>query len=131
MIYKAVAYYVRSPLVQQATRFQYTEPQTSQRLINNYRQLMADFVGDYGFVCPAAITSDGYAKLQKSVYRYQFNHRPSISTLPPWMEATHSDDNNFVFGTPLASWVHTPHTADEKLLSLKMVTYWTNFAKSG
>lgn len=119
------------PLVQQAVIFEYTEPQSSLGLVSNYRQLLADMLGDNMFVCPAAASSDAYAKAGKSVYRYQFNHRSLSSRLPAWMGTTHTAELEYVFGIPLASWNNDSYTQQERDLAHKMVAYWSNFAKTG
>ncbi len=111
--------------------FEYAEPQASLGQLADYMWPMTNFLGDYIIVCPQAATSNGYAKLGKSVYRYQYNHRSSVSTLPAWMVVTHSDELDSVFGQPLATWNKLNYTADEVQLSLKLVLYRSNFAKTG
>ncbi|XP_071097828.1 acetylcholinesterase-like [Haliotis cracherodii] len=69
-----------------------------------------------------------YSKINPT-YLYGFNHRISSNPYPAWIGATHSYETELVFGLPLnASLGFTP---EEETLSRRMMTYWTNFAKSG
>ncbi|XP_035693610.1 neuroligin-4, X-linked-like isoform X1 [Branchiostoma floridae] len=71
---------------------------------------------------------------ETSTYFYTFNHRPSSSPNPPWVEAAHSEDMPFVFGAPLVGlriYRDSNYTKSEIMLSAAIMTYWTNFAKSG
>jgi para-nitrobenzyl esterase len=64
------------------------------------------------------------------VYRYHFEQPAPPSKFHPDAVAFHSDDIEYVFGTldtrPGAVW-----NADERKLSDEMMSYWTNFAKTG
>jgi para-nitrobenzyl esterase len=64
------------------------------------------------------------------VYRYHFEQAAPPSKFHPDPVAFHSDDIEYVFGTldtrPGAVW-----NADERRLSDEMMSYWTNFAKTG
>jgi para-nitrobenzyl esterase len=64
------------------------------------------------------------------VYRYHFEQPAPPSKFHPGWSAFHSDDIEYVFGTldtrPEAVW-----GPEERKLSERMMTYWTNFAKTG
>jgi len=64
------------------------------------------------------------------VYRYHFELPAPPSKYHPGGYAFHSDDIEYVFGTldtrPGAVW-----RPDDRRLSDEMMTYWTNFARSG
>ncbi len=64
------------------------------------------------------------------VYRYHFELPAPPSKFHPGSYAFHSDDIEYVFGTldtrPGADW-----RPEDRRLSDAMMTYWTNFAKSG
>lgn len=64
------------------------------------------------------------------LYRYHFEQAAPPSKFHPDAVAFHSDDIEYVFGTldtrPGAAW-----NADERKLSDEMMSYWTNFAKTG
>ena len=67
---------------------------------------------------------------QSAVYRYHFELAAPPSKFHPGSFAFHSDDIEYVFGTldtrPGAVW-----RPEDRKLSDAMMSYWTNFAKSG
>ncbi|XP_019621386.1 PREDICTED: carboxylesterase 5A-like [Branchiostoma belcheri] len=74
------------------------------------------------------------------VYLYEFQHRPSWHhNKPDHIKADHGDDLLFVFGAPFFDWPRNPEnttwrlnfTEDERALSRKLLSYWTNFVKTG
>jgi para-nitrobenzyl esterase len=64
------------------------------------------------------------------VYRYHFELRATPSKFHPGTFAFHSDDIEYVFGTldTRPGWNVSP---EDRKLSDEMMTYWTNFAKTG
>jgi para-nitrobenzyl esterase len=64
------------------------------------------------------------------VYRYHFELPAPPSKYHPDSQAFHSDDIEYVFGTldtrPEAKW-----RPEDRKLSEQVMTYWTNFAKTG
>jgi para-nitrobenzyl esterase len=64
------------------------------------------------------------------VYRYHFELRATPSTYHPGTFAFHSDDIEYVFGTldTRPGWNVRP---EDRKLSDEMMSYWTNFAKTG
>ncbi len=64
------------------------------------------------------------------VYRYHFEQPAPPSKFHPGWFAFHSDDIEYVFGTldtrPGAAW-----QPEERKLSDEMMSYWTNFARTG
>jgi para-nitrobenzyl esterase len=64
------------------------------------------------------------------VYRYHFELAATPSKFHPGTFAFHSDDIEYVFGTldTRPGWTPSP---DDRKLSDAMMTYWTNFAKTG
>jgi para-nitrobenzyl esterase len=64
------------------------------------------------------------------VYRYHFELRALPSKYHPGTFAFHSDDIEYVFGTLDTRPGETVRPEDRKL-SEEMMTYWTNFAKTG
>ncbi|GCB68184.1 hypothetical protein scyTo_0000838 [Scyliorhinus torazame] len=88
-----------------------------------------DVVGDAGSIAPLAMTSDFIAKATKDVYVYYFTRHPNASVSPEWMGAGHGDELVFVFGVPITG---GPLVGKEELdLSQQIMSYWTNFAKTG
>lgn len=68
------------------------------------------------------------ASVRNNVYVYQFDHRPSFSIQPSFLSAAHGDDVLFTFGL---AYQYSNSTPEEKKLSLKTVTAFSNFAKNG
>jgi para-nitrobenzyl esterase len=64
------------------------------------------------------------------VYRYHFELRATPSKYHPGTFAFHSDDIEYVFGT-LDTRPGWTVSADDRKLSDEMMSYWTNFAKTG
>ena len=67
---------------------------------------------------------------ESPVYRYHFELAATPSKYHPGTFAFHSDEIEYVFGTldtrPGAVW-----RPEDRLLSQQMMSYWTNFAKTG
>jgi len=60
---------------------------------------------------------------------YTFSHRTSGSPWPRWAgDAFHAYEIDHVFGVPFRD---NRYNDSERTLSGRMITYWTNFAKSG
>ncbi|XP_060705890.1 bile salt-activated lipase-like [Hemiscyllium ocellatum] len=88
-----------------------------------------EVVGDAGFVAPLVTTSEFMAKATKDVYIYYFTRHPNASVSPEWIEAGHGDELVFVFGLPIMG---GPLVGKEEHdLSQQIMSYWTNFAKTG
>jgi len=63
------------------------------------------------------------------VYMYAFNHRTSASPWPEWAgDALHGFEIDHVFGVPYRDGAYKP---EEQTLSGQIITFWTNFAKTG
>ncbi len=67
---------------------------------------------------------------ESPVYRYHFELAATPSKFHPGTFAFHSDDIEYVFGTldTRPGWSVRP---EDRKLSEQMMTYWTNFAKTG
>eukprot|EP00058_Branchiostoma_floridae_P028614 XP_002614105.1 hypothetical protein BRAFLDRAFT_245503 [Branchiostoma floridae] len=85
---------------------------------------------------------DQIRSIIKAGYRdyFQFQHRPSWHhSKPGHVKADHGDELLFVFGAPFFDWPRNPadpawrlnFTEEERVLSRKIMTYWTNFVKTG
>uniref|UniRef100_H3A410 Carboxylic ester hydrolase n=1 Tax=Latimeria chalumnae TaxID=7897 RepID=H3A410_LATCH len=86
-------------------------------------------VGDVGFIAPLVATAEFIVDARRDVYVYHFTRRPIASITPEWMGAGHGDELVFVFGVSLLG---GPLQGDEEhILSQQIMSYWTNFAKSG
>ncbi|XP_066272002.1 acetylcholinesterase-like [Branchiostoma lanceolatum] len=111
-----------------AVAFEYTD----WRSLENpavYRDAAENMVGDYSFKCPVIEASLARARAGGKVYMYQFNHVLSNSPSPTWGGAFHTSETALVFGSPLDP--SQSYTPDEDGLSMTMMRFWTNFAKTG
>ncbi|XP_071786625.1 acetylcholinesterase-like [Asterias amurensis] len=64
---------------------------------------------------------------------FVFDHRSTPRVKYPWLNgAPHSEELSYVFGLPFnGSGIGSLFTDDERALSDRMITYWTNIAKTG
>lgn len=60
---------------------------------------------------------------------YLFEHRSIKSPTPPWFGAFHTSEISYVFGDPLID--NVKYTETDKVVSNRMINYWTTFAKTG
>ena len=59
---------------------------------------------------------------------------PLINLLSTYVQGIHGDELPYVFGSPLVDGLSpfpSSYTSAEKMMSEAVMTYWTNFAKSG
>ena len=116
----------------------------------DYFDIFKNMAGDYTFSCPAVMETRAHVLAagdggdDAGIYQYLFTHTPSVSgfaaangTIGPsggWLGAGHYEEVAFVFGYPFDLPRHLAgysYIEEEKALSLRMMTYWTNFAKTG
>jgi para-nitrobenzyl esterase len=95
----------------------------------------ADSAGDYGGDAFIAFSTwkwlEAHRKTGASpVYRYHFELRALPSKFHPGTFAFHSDDIEYVFGT-LDTRPGETVRAEDRTLSEQLMSYWTNFAKTG
>ncbi|MBI1744143.1 carboxylesterase family protein [Candidatus Acetothermia bacterium] len=88
-------------------------------------QVAEVLVADVSFVCPTRQFTRAVQKYQPKTYLYQFTYVTRIGNFLG-IGAFHGSEIEYVFGilTSLA-------TPQEQALSDAMITYWTNFAKTG
>lgn len=115
----------------------WAEPHNQTSIRDNYIKLMCDICHNVPLIQTVQFHARKSARL---TYVYSFNEKPSqqLCSTPSWAKgAHHSDELPFVFGHEpdgMMSWAtkDTYRSLDwEKELSKTMMTYWTNFAKSG
>ncbi|XP_067654234.1 acetylcholinesterase-like [Haliotis asinina] len=94
----------------------------------DYLDVVTRATSDRGFKCPH-LEFDRLYSPANPTYVYSFNHRLSVSPNPQWMGAAHWYELDFVFGWVLDKSLGC--TEEEMELSKAIMTYWTNFAKSG
>ena len=86
-------------------------------------------VGDSEFTCNTEEFAQKLANHGNNVYRYFYNHQSSANPWPAWSGSKHGDEIEFTFGVPSQN--PKPYTASEIEFSKDLITYWTNFAKTG
>jgi len=121
-----------------AVTFQYTD-WTAGSLDDSATNLAAldAAIADSNFVCPLNAFAAAYADAGAPVYVYFFTEPYAANSWPGWMGVMHGDEILFMFGHVLRDssvrtgrWPIT-YTPAEKELSRRMMSYWTNFAKTG
>ncbi|KAM5262703.1 carboxylesterase 4A [Ctenodactylus gundi] len=94
------------------------------------RNHVMDLAGDATFVYSTLKAACYHRDAGFPVYLYEFEHyAPWGILIKPRMDgADHGDEIRFLFGRPFTrGW----STSKEKSLSLKMMKYWANFARTG
>ncbi|XP_046580881.1 cholinesterase-like [Haliotis rubra] len=104
------------------------ESQTSPLRDTHHLDVVTRMISDRDIKCPH-LEFDRLYSPANPTYVYSFNHRLSISPNPKWMGAAHWYELDFVFGWVLEK--SLGYTEEEMELSRTIMTYWTNFAKSG
>ncbi|XP_066291000.1 pyrethroid hydrolase Ces2e-like [Branchiostoma lanceolatum] len=95
------------------------------------RQQYLQSGNDYYFTAPTVLVANVQSAQPVNVYQYQFQHRPSVFWFKPsYVQADHADEVLFVFGAPLVLGSGL-FTEEERNLSLDMMAYWANFARTG
>jgi para-nitrobenzyl esterase len=87
------------------------------RLVHRFRHLEVD----------GGASEDG----ESPVYRYHFELRRRPANIIQGSFAFHSDDIEYVFGTLDTRPGETVWRPEDRKLSDEMMSYWTNFAKTG
>ncbi|XP_038071701.1 cholinesterase 1-like [Patiria miniata] len=89
-------------------------------------------VSDGVFVCPQDSAARAFTAAGRKVYRYHMTHAPTSHYLASkWTGSAHADEIPFVFGVPLVASDKFTYTEDEARMSLRIIKYWTNMAKTG
>ncbi|XP_005403764.1 PREDICTED: carboxylesterase 4A [Chinchilla lanigera] len=94
------------------------------------RNHLIDLAGDATFVYATLQAARYHRDAGFQVYLYEFQHhaRSGIIIKPRTDGADHGDETGFIFGKPFSKGLST---AKEKALSLQMMKYWANFARTG
>ncbi|MEQ2211354.1 hypothetical protein XENOCAPTIV_026927, partial [Xenoophorus captivus] len=97
------------------------------------KTLLALFT-DHQWVAPAVATAKLHAEFQSPVYFYTFHHHCQTEARPDWADAAHGDEIPYVFGIPMVGATDLfpcNFSKNDVMLSAVVMTYWTNFAKTG
>ncbi|XP_078611901.1 pyrethroid hydrolase Ces2e-like [Branchiostoma floridae x Branchiostoma japonicum] len=90
--------------------------------------------GDYMFVGPTILAADRHTVAGGRVFLYENRYRPSIHrNRPDWVGCDHMDDLFMVLGLPFVDVPETPinYSKTDEHVSLSMMAYWANFARTG
>lgn len=117
---------ISSLAIRNAILYKYTNWNNVHNEGKNFENL-DDAAGDFHFLCPTVDFANIYAIGQQDVFFYYYTHRSSIHHWPKWLGVMHGDEISFVFGEPLNQ--NKNFTVEEKVLSRKILKYWSNFAK--
>ena len=89
-------------------------------------QKLSKIVSDYKTACPAINFNTVFTKNTGKTYMYKFNYRSTtFNPRPVWEGVTHTDEVPYVYGYYLGS------NPNDLKMSSKMMSYWSNFAKTG
>ncbi|XP_070551698.1 cocaine esterase-like isoform X1 [Ptychodera flava] len=98
----------------------------------DYVEALSQTNGDLYFVCPADLSARAHFEAGSNVYQYQMTHIPAKSLFKmKWLKAIHGEDIAFVFGWHFNSALNWTMPEDDVMMTLKIIKYWTNFAKTG
>ncbi|XP_055952491.1 acetylcholinesterase-1-like [Argiope bruennichi] len=91
-----------------------------------YTPAIATALGDFLINCADVFQAEIYS-MRNPVYFYKFSRRASASYLAEWMDTTHFDELQFVFGNP----VFGNFTPEEEEFSRHVMARWIAFVKTG
>jgi len=98
------------------------------------RDNLMDMLGDGQITAPIMDLAHLHALYRSPTYMYAFHYPSRLDTYPRWAGGVHGDDMTYVFGAPLADGIApfiSTYTRQEKMLTEAILTYWTNFMKTG
>ena len=117
------------PIVSKAVKLFYSDVMCEDC---NYLEYLSQVCGDLMFVCSIDKTARAFTEAGRKVYRYYMTHIPTTSIFGlTWTKSNHAEDLLFVFGLPLVPPDEYEFTEGEARMSLQMIKYWSNLAKTG
>ncbi|XP_078474289.1 neuroligin-4, X-linked-like [Lampetra planeri] len=114
-------------------KFMYTDWADRNNAETRRKTLVALFT-DHQWVAPAMATADLHAQYGSPTYVYAFYHHCQSEMKPAWADAAHGDETPYVFGVPMVGptlLFPCNFSKNDVMLSAVVMTYWTNFAKTG
>ncbi|XP_071440395.1 neuroligin-4, X-linked [Hetaerina americana] len=102
-----------------------------------HRDILLQLLGDARSVAPMVQTADFHSAVNPKSYFYVFSHRTKFGDYPGTPGSVPGEELPYVFGAPLDTWgeiqTHFPqkYNAQETLFAEAVMTFWTNFAKTG
>ncbi|XP_078699045.1 neuroligin-4, X-linked-like [Branchiostoma floridae x Branchiostoma belcheri] len=107
----------------------YTDYEAIDDPITN-RDNYVQFLSDYRYVAPVEEVLLKMSAGGVSTYKYSFAYQPIPDRYPSWQGVPHAAELRFLFNMPTRFVGGAPTAADLDMQD-KMVTLWTNFAKTG
>ncbi|XP_077979971.1 pyrethroid hydrolase Ces2e-like [Glandiceps talaboti] len=130
--------YHKYPAVKDMAKYFYTDWEKADSAEYSYLDALSEMTGDSLFVCPIDKCARDLFNAGVDAYLYHFTHNPLSSIWKTtWLKAAHAEDIPYVFGYQLRSQLysdsdwHFTMTDEENLMSLQIMKYFTNFAKTG
>ncbi|XP_066578846.1 neuroligin-2a [Amia ocellicauda] len=120
-------------ILRETIKFMYTDWADRDNGEMRRKTLLALFT-DHQWVAPAVATAKLHAEFQSPVYFYTFYHHCQTEARPEWADAAHGDEIPYVFGIPMIGATDLfpcNFSKNDVMLSAVVMTYWTNFAKTG
>uniref|UniRef100_A0A8C8CCL8 Carboxylesterase type B domain-containing protein n=1 Tax=Oncorhynchus tshawytscha TaxID=74940 RepID=A0A8C8CCL8_ONCTS len=120
-------------ILRETIKFMYTDWADRDNGDMRRKTLLALFT-DHQWVAPAVATAKLHAEFQSPVYFYTFHHHCQTEARPEWADAAHGDELPYVFGVPMVGATDLfpcNFSKNDVMLSAVVMTYWTNFAKTG
>uniref|UniRef100_A0A9J8C7L7 Neuroligin 1 n=2 Tax=Cyprinus carpio TaxID=7962 RepID=A0A9J8C7L7_CYPCA len=120
-------------ILRETIKFMYTDWADRHNPETRRKTLLALFT-DHQWVAPAVATADLHSSFGSPTYFYAFYHHCQMEQVPPWADAAHGDEIPYVFGLPMIGPTELfpcNFSKNDVMLSAVVMTYWTNFAKTG
>ncbi|XP_042183836.1 neuroligin-1-like [Oncorhynchus tshawytscha] len=120
-------------ILRETIKFMYTDWADKHNPETRRKTLLALFT-DHQWVAPAVATADLHSSFGSPTYFYAFYHHCQTEQVPPWADAAHGDEIPYVFGLPMIGPTELfpcNFSKNDVMLSAVVMTYWTNFAKTG
>nr|XP_057906597.1 neuroligin 4 X-linked a isoform X2 [Doryrhamphus excisus] len=119
--------------LRETIKFMYTDWADKENPETRRKTLVALFT-DHQWVAPAVATADLHAQYGSPTYFYAFYHHCQSDMKPSWSDSAHGDEVPYVFGIPMigpTELFNCNFSKNDVMLSAVVMTYWTNFAKTG
>ncbi|XP_067103432.1 neuroligin-3 isoform X1 [Osmerus mordax] len=119
--------------LRETIKFMYTDWADRDNPETRRKTLVALFT-DHQWVEPSVVTADLHARYGSPTYFYAFYHHCQSLMKPAWSDAAHGDEVPYVFGAPMigpSDLFPCNFSKNDIMLSAVVMTYWTNFAKTG
>ncbi|XP_046695790.1 LOW QUALITY PROTEIN: neuroligin 4 X-linked b [Silurus meridionalis] len=123
----------RKDTLRETIKFMYTDWADKENPETRRKTLVALFT-DHQWVAPAVATADLHAQYGSPTYFYAFYHHCQSEMKPAWADSAHGDELPYVFGIPMigpTDLFSCNFSKNDVMLSAVVMTYWTNFAKTG